>query len=364
MLKKVAALFVVCASVAPWIGCGTTTGHYLYAALPSASQFAAFREDPNSGILTLLSFSPITAGPGAHALVVHPSKKFLYAANAGEIPTGDVSVYAVSTGGVLTESGSRVQAGTTPSLLAIDSAGSFLYVGNIGSRDISVFSIDASGQTLTPVPQQGGAPTAGLGLVPLNIALAPSGNFLYVTGGGVPNGVIEVFSINAGVLTFVNTAQPGANPFGLTIDPSGTYLYTANFGDNTISEYTIASDGTLTEIQGSPLGEAAGSTSPVALLIDRSGKYLFVANNQSSGNVAAYTIGSDGGLTVLGNSPFTSIANPSVLATDPKGDFIFVGNQSSTASIESFSLDTSNGTLTQVATYSIGNATTSIAVSP
>jgi 6-phosphogluconolactonase (cycloisomerase 2 family) len=362
MLKRVAALFVVCASVAPWIGCGTTTGHYLYAALPSASQFAAFREDPNSGILTLLSFSPVTAGPGVRAVVVHPSKKFLYAANAGEIPTGDISLYSVSTSGVLTELGSRAQAGTTPSLLAIDAAGSFLYVGNTGSEDISVFSIDATTGNLAAVPQFGGAPTARLGIAPLNMALAPSGNFLYVTGGGVPNGVIEIFSISAGVLTFENIAQPGANPFGLAIDPSGTYLYTANFGDNTISEYTIASDGTggLTEILGSPLGQ--GFSSPVALLIDKGGKFLFIAN-QGSANISAYTIGSGGALQVLSNSPFATTTNPSVIATDVKGNYLFVGNQQS-PSIESFSLDTSNGTLTQVATYSVGSATTAIAVSP
>ncbi len=360
MLKKAAAVFVLCASIAPWIGCGTTTGHYLYAALPSASEFASYREDPNSGILTLLSFSPVTAGPGVHAVLVHPSKKFLYAANSGEVPTGDVSLYTVSTAGVLTEMTPRAQAGTTPSLLAIDSTGSYLYVGNIGSEDISVFSIDGTSGVLTAVPQLGGAPTARLGIAPLNMALAPSGNVLYVTGGGVPNGFIEVFSISAGVLTFVETVQPGGNPYGLAIDPSGAHLYTANFSDNTISEFTINSDGTLTEISGSPLGETYSS--PVALLIDKSGKYLFVAN-QGSANVAAYTLGSDGGLAVLSNSPFATGTNPSVIASDPRGNYLFVGNQSS-PSIESFSLNTSNGTLTQVATYPVGNATTSIAVSP
>jgi len=360
MLKKAAALFVVCASIAPWIGCGTTTGHYLYAALPSASEFAAFREDPNSGILTLLSFSPVTAGPGVHAVVVHPSKKYLYATNAGEIPTGDVSVYAVSTGGVLTETGSRAQAGITPTLMVIDKAGQYLYVGNSGSQDISVFSIDPSTGFLTAVTQAGGAPTASLGLAPLNMALAPSGNVLYVTGAGEP-GSIEIFNISAGQLQFSGIAQPGGNPYGLAIDPSGAHLYTANFKDGTISEFSINSDGSLTEISGSPLNE--GYPSPVALLIDKSGKYLFVANQQSSGNIAVYTIGSDGGLTVLGNSPFGTGANPSVLATDPGGNYIFVGNQTSPA-IESFSLNTSNGTLTQVGTYPVGSAPSSIAVSP
>jgi 6-phosphogluconolactonase len=359
MLKRAAALLFVCASTAPWIGCGTTKSKYLYAALPSASELVAYREDPNSGVLTALSFSPITAGPGVESVAVHPSKQFLYAVNSGEIPQGDVSLYTISTAGVLTEVTPRTPVGTTPTLLAIDSAGSYLYVGNTGSQDISVFSINPTSGALTLIPQLGSSPTARLGIAPLNMKLSPSGNVLYVTGAGNPS-YIEVFSVAGGVLTFVQSVQPGTNPYGLVIDPSGAHLYTANTGANSISEYSIASNGSLTELSGSPLGETFAS--PVALLVHKSGKYLFVAN-QGSSNLAAYTIGSDGGLTLLSNSPFATGAQPSVIAADPSGNYLFVGNQSSPV-IESFSLNTSNGTLTAVASYSVANTPTSIAVAP
>ena len=54
--------------------------------------------------------------------------------------------------------------------------------------------------------------------------------------------------------------------------------------------------------------------------------------------------------------------NPTFLAVHPSGKYLFVGNQSSPA-IQSFSLDAGTGTLTSIASYSVGNTPTSIAVS-
>jgi len=190
--------------------------------------------------------------------------------------------------------------------------------------------------------------------------LSPSGSVLYVTGAGSPQGYIEAFSLNAGSATLIQVFQPGANPYGLAIDPSGAHLYTANTGDNSISEFTINSDGSLTELSGSPIGEAFST--PLSLLVDNSGKYLYVANEGST-NLGAYGIGSDGGLTLLTNSPFATGSQPSFITSDPTGKYLFVGNQSSPA-IQSFSLATSTGTLTSVASYSVGNTPASIAVTP
>lgn len=352
MLKRAAALFLVSTGIATGIGCGTTTSRFVYVAIPAASELAAYREDPNSGVLTALTGSTITAGPAVQAVVIHPSKKFLYAANSGE---SDVSLFTISSEGALTEVTPRTVVGTSPTLLVMDSAGELLYVGNSGTNNISVFSINASSGALTPVA---GSPFP-IGLAPLNMKLSPSGKVLYVTGAGSP-GVIEVFGLNAGVLSVIQIAQPGTNPYGLAIDPSGTHLYTANTGDNSISEFTIASDGSLSELSGSPIGQIF--TAPLALLVDNSGKYLYVANEGSS-NLGAYSIGSDGALTLLTISPFATGAQPNVITSDPSGKYLFVGNQSSPA-IQSFSLDASTGGLTSIASYSVGNTPTSIAVSP
>jgi 6-phosphogluconolactonase len=98
------------------------------------------------------------------------------------------------------------------------------------------------------------------------------------------------------------------------------------------------------------------------LLIDKSGKYLYVAN-QGSGNASAYSIGSDGGLTLLTTSPFATGSQPSFIASDSSGKYLFVGNQSSPV-IQSFSLDTGSGTLTSIGSYSVPATPTSIVITP
>src|SRR5882762_5032714 len=114
MLKKAAALFLVCASTGAWIGCGSTTSHFVYAAVPAANQVAVYREDPNSGVLTAITGSPFAAGTAPQSVVIHPSKKFLYVANSGE---NDISLFTIASKGELTEVTPRVPAGSTPTLL-------------------------------------------------------------------------------------------------------------------------------------------------------------------------------------------------------------------------------------------------------
>ncbi|HWO35381.1 MAG TPA: beta-propeller fold lactonase family protein [Candidatus Acidoferrum sp.] len=362
MVKRAAALFLVCVSLATWVGCGPTSSNYMYVAIPGSNEIVVYREDPNSGILTQLVGSPILAGLAVHALVIHPSGKFLYAANTSE---NDVSLFTISRGGGLTEITPRTVVGNAPTLIAMDAAGTFLYVGNSGSNNISVFSIGASNGALTPVVQTSGQ-TAPIGLSPINMQVSPSGGVLYVTGasssGGTSLGLIEAFSLTQGVLSVLLTSpySTGINPYGLAITPKGGFLYTANNINDSISEFTIEADGSLAPFANSPFGQPYPG--PLALQIDKSGTYLYVAN-QASTFVSAYSIGSDGALVGLTTSPFSTGADPSVLANDKAGKYLFVGNQKSPA-IQSFSLDTGSGTLTSVATYTLPGTPTSIAVTP
>jgi 6-phosphogluconolactonase (cycloisomerase 2 family) len=192
--------------------------------------------------------------------------------------------------------------------------------------------------------------------------LSPSGDVLYVTIAGSP-GFVESFSNPSSGAPSSTSIQAGTNPYGLAIDPSGTYLYTGNFSDSSISAFTIGANGVLTAINGFPLGETYSA--PVALFIDHSGKYLYVAN-EGSANLAAYGIGSDGGLALLTNSPFSTDSQPSFITSDSSGKYLFVGNQSTTGSafIHSFSLDDSTGTLTSVRSFGVASTPSSIALTP
>jgi len=365
MLQKALVLVFVVASVVSLIGCGSTANHYVYAALPAANQIIAYREDPNSGVLTQIAGSPYSVGDGAHSLALHPSGKFLYAANPGQAGSAesDISLFTIaSSNGVLTEVFPRTTVApnaSLPQLLLMDPAGAFLYVGNAGSNNISVFSIDSSTGTLAQVAGSPFAINAPL----LNMQLTPSGNFLYVSVVSQPLGLILAFSVNAGTLTFVNGyPTDGLNPNGLAIDPGGTYLYAANSGSNSISIFSIGASGTLQEIPNSPLN--VGYLVPVALILDPQGKFLYVAN-QGSSNVAAYSINATTGLpniltTTTTTGAFGTESNPSFLVADPSGRYLYVGNQGASAGIQAFSV--SSGNLTVLSSYSVGNTPSSIVV--
>src|ERR1700691_4960362 len=102
MLQKALVLVFVVASIASCIGCGQTASHYVYATIPAANQVKAYREDPNSGVLTEISGSPYPVGDGAHSAVLHPSGKFLYVANPGQ-EENDISLFTIASNGALTE---------------------------------------------------------------------------------------------------------------------------------------------------------------------------------------------------------------------------------------------------------------------
>ena len=361
MLRKALVLLFVFSSMAAFVSCGSTGSHFIYATVPAANQLAVFREDPFSGILTQLAESPYTVGFGPQAVVIHPSGKFLYVANAGQ-NENDVSLFDINTDGTVTEVTPRTPAGTLPSLMSMDPGGDFLYVANIASNNLSVYSINTASNSsanplgkLTPIT---GSPFS-INLAPKNMQVSPSGKFLYISAPNQPTGQVAVFSLNAGVPSFLSSSPtPDNDPSGLAVDPTGSYLYTANAAQSSISIYSIAASGTLTQVPQSPLAD--NEQHPVALIVDPAGAFLYVAN-QGSGNISSYSITSGTGFPVaVTDSPFGSEGQPSFLAMDPNGKYLFVGNQASSAGIEAFGV--ASGSLNTINTYSVGNTVASIAI--
>ena len=364
MLQKALVLFLAAASIGICIGCGNTSNHYLYATIPAANQIIAYREDPNSGVLTQIEGSPYSVGVGAHSVVLHPSGKFLYVANPGQ-NENDISLFDISSNGMLNEIQPRTSVAplaSSPQILAMDPAGAFLYVANFATANISVFSIDSTNGFLTQLP---GSPFP-IGFPPLNMRLTPSGDFLYVSCSSSPLGTIAGFSVASGALQLVSlTSADGINPNGLTIDPSGTYLYAANTVSNSVSIFTInppgSPTGTLQEVSGSPLNVTYSN--PVSVILDPGGQYLYVAN-QASNNVAVFSISSTGLPVALTTSTstfaFETETAPSFLVADPSGKYLFVGNQGNSAGIQSFGI--SSGNLNPLFTYHVGNTPSSMVV--
>ncbi len=184
-----------------------------------------------------------------------------------------------------------------------------------------------------------------------------SPNYAYVANAG--DGTVSQYTIaSTGTLTAMTipTVAAGTAPYSVAVDPLGKYAYVANSGSGnniyTISQYTIGSNGALTAM--SPATIAAG-TAPYSVTVDRSGQYVYVANSGSN-NVSQYTIGLGSG-ALLPMSPATVAAgtNPYSVTVDPSGKYVYVANEGS-SNISQYTIGT-GGALTPMSPATVAAGT-------
>ena len=66
--------------------------------------------------------------------------------------SNNLSVFSISSSGTLTPvAGSPFPAGSGPTSVAFNASGKLVFVGNVGSNDMSVFQFDSNTGALTPV---------------------------------------------------------------------------------------------------------------------------------------------------------------------------------------------------------------------
>jgi len=175
-------------------------------------------------------------------------------------------------------------------------------------------------------------------------ATAPN-QYAYVT---LPaSGSVLQLYINGATGAITQGAQTpiteNTSPTGLALLPSKKFLYAINSRADTISIFNVASDGTLT-LSGTPV--PAGGSSPSAAVIDPTGKFLLVTNNFTD-NVSVFKINADGSLTPVAGSPFPANAGPAEILITPSGNFVYVTNPGR-GLVTAFTFSSSDGTLTQL----------------
>jgi 6-phosphogluconolactonase len=110
----------------------------------------------------------------------------------------------------------------------------------------------------------------------------------------------------------------------VTIDPTGSDLFTLDPSNNRILAYTIGSNGALTPVSGSPF---ATGLNPRSQALDPTGHFLYVAN--TTANTVSVFSNTAGSLAPISGSPF-SIPVPgqsytiSSVTLDPTGRFAYI----------------------------------------
>ena len=194
---------------------------------------------------------------------------------------------------------------------------------------------------------------SALGLVaetasPSFLAVHPNHRFLYAVNEvsnfeGQPVGSVSAFAMDAvtGRLKLLNTVSSrGDGPCHLALDPSGKWLFVANYGGGSVVEYTVHDDGTLS--QASAFVQHVGSSvnrqrqaGPHAhsTVLSPDGNSVYVAD-LGLDQILSYKAG---GLTP-NDPPYTRIApgaGPRHLAFTPNGRYAYVMTEM-TASVVAF----------------------------
>jgi len=161
------------------------------------------------------------------------------------------------------------------------------------------------------------------------------------------------------------------------------YVYTNNdlVGQNYVSGYAVAANGTVSPVSGSPFSTGLGQQGSgggfyAANRIIVVNNFLY-ASNSGTNTVSAFTITGTGTLLPINGSPFSTQAfndpqNPGIsLAATPDGKYLFAGStgydsQFNPAPITIFSIDPTTGalTITNKSPVAAGGAMSSMKVSP
>ena len=314
--------------------------------------------------------SPVAVVPGM--MVMDPAGKFLFVADratttnpngAGLFVSGSVSVFAIGSGGALTEvAGSPFF--PTPQIIVPQSS-------------LDIISVAPTPTVFPPIGLNGiqNSVCSTVGLNP------PTSQYLYAVD-NVGNQVFE-FAVNttSGVLTnpTVMPQEPSfgadALPVGVAVDPCNRFVYVTGSLNSRVNAYTICNggpnqsstrcpstpDGSLVEVAGSPFSLSGSNIQAGPLAVDPFGNFVYVLGTRSNT------------INVLKISPVTgavSASNPATVATGlgptsiairPDDNWLFVTNFNG-PSVSQYSITPSTGALTVLPAIQTDNYPFGVAV--
>ena len=154
------------------------------------------------------------------------------------------------------------------------------------------------------------------------------------------------------------------------LEAQSRFLYTNNdvLSTNTVSGYSVGSNGALTALAGSPFSTGGGGTGGGAMGASRItvvGQKFLYASNGGTHSISAFTVNpTSGALTPVATSPYSTGAGfgDISLAASPNGQYLFAGTAANT-SVVTFSIGT-DGSLTEVSSLNILEPAAGMKVSP
>ena len=326
-----------------------TPSRFVYAIIDFEADGGYFGGSINSatGQITQTPGNPIDNALGQNIVLQvlpDPQGRFVYSLNLGASSFGiqfgqiGIGAYQINqTTGTLTAipNGSVIFPSVRDSLMAIDASGHFLYQPDGGGID--TYSINQSTGQLTPLTVTSVAAVGG------SSAASPDGHFL-INGG---SGLVEVFSINSttGQLTVAAPPTPTGGscaagfPCDIVVSPDSRFVYFANSTEGTVAVFSMATNGTLTPVVGSPI---AVDPNAAGMSLSPDGRFLYIAfDSPDTGHVKGWAVNPAAGtFTPIAGA---NIANANTINVDGSGKFAYISQQK----LVTYKVDPTTGALTQ-----------------
>jgi 6-phosphogluconolactonase len=327
------------------------------------------------GRIVLASVVSLGLGFGATACGPSNTIDFLYVTSSKANP-GQINVFKVDSqaGALIPILDSPYPSGGRNPVADVASAnGKNLYVINHDDNTVVEFAIGTDGKLY---PQQ----TCNMpGSFPTQLAVNKAGTFLYIVETYQPNfstnipgpGALVVFPINStGGLGASNNCTPvangassffpvGNNPVAVNVVASGSYVYAINETDATISAFQSGSGGALSLIGTFPVGVA-----PNAAASDPTSKFLYVTDGAAN-QMIGFLIQLNGTLLAM-QTPFKTDNLPDAVEVDPRGIYAYVANYNAN-DVSAYAIDRATGNATQISgstTYAVDAGPLCILIEP
>ncbi len=319
---------------------------YLQTNDAEANAVVAFRRARDGGLEKLGTYETGGRGngkphlPSQSSIVVSRDGDFVLVANAG---SDDVTLFAIDSESL--HEVDRAVSGRTPTSIAEHDG--LVYVLNNGDATISAFRID--GRSLRPLPDSTrtlSSPDAD----PAQISFSPDGHTLVVSergtnsittfgldergyardartigsagetpygfdfgrddilvvteafGGAVGKAAASSYRLGDGSLTAASgsVADTRSEVCWAAVTKDGRFVYVTNFGDSTISSYTIEADGRIELLNPVAAATRMGEAGVRDEAITRDGEFLYALDADAQ-RVHGWRIAADGSLDEIGS---------------------------------------------------------------
>ena len=353
-------------------GGGSNTGDYIYVGNGNNRYIAGFAVS-SSGSLSVLPNSPYNNGVAVLCSAITPGNHFLYAGT-----TSGIFIYAINSDGSITvqNSGKTAAQDVVPTAMQVDSTGSYLLAAGVSTsftaQAIGIYQINSTTGLLTaltgsPVALYTGTASTPTVLTPTAMLITPNNSYVYVSLASLgvqiltlgSGGVLSAGGVASILPPFSSSSSPA--DYGLASDPNSGFLFVGEFNTG-LRVLSIGTSGSLKEVSGSPYSVGTG---PAGVILDSTGSYVYVAN-KGSNSISGFTFtAASGRLTPISGSPFSSGGQlPIAFVNDNSKKYLAVINSGSNGSggnsdLQLFKFDsTTDGKLDPVATGTTGTEPT------